>query len=265
MAETAFLLKAACAFLVAAAWVMAAAKTAQRSSTWGGVVAALPSVTAFSLLFIAWTQDGGEAGKAAVPLPAGLGAAAVATTAYVRLAAKGRVTAALAGSAAAWFLAMLPLLLVEACRRPLAANGVGLLMLLGSTLLLPAPPQAAAGPAGWARGLPLKASLSGATVAAAVVVAGLLGPLAGAVVASFPIILWTNLMVFHAALGAAALGRMARGFMVGLLGGMVFANAGAALFPAAGILAAFAASYAACLATVAVIVLLGGHRDRRHA
>ncbi|MFA6315915.1 MAG: hypothetical protein WC943_00720, partial [Elusimicrobiota bacterium] len=58
MHDAAFLLKAACAFLVAATWVAVSARTAQASRRWGGIVAALPSVTAFSLLFIAWTQDG---------------------------------------------------------------------------------------------------------------------------------------------------------------------------------------------------------------
>jgi hypothetical protein len=169
----------------------------------------------------------------------------------------------MAGSALAWGLAMLPLLFLPAVRTPLAANVLGLLLILISAALLPPPPGAESGPPGAVKGLPLKSSLSGATVSCAVFAANSMGPLAGTVVASFPVILWTNLMVFHADLGQDALGRMARGFMVGLLGGMVFANAAAVLFPATGILTAFLASYAGCMAAVAVIVLLGGRRDRR--
>ncbi|MBI5883984.1 MAG: hypothetical protein HZB91_12875 [Elusimicrobia bacterium] len=263
MSDTSFLIKAGLAFLVASAWVVVTAITGQRSAKWGGVVAALPSVTAFSLLFIAWTQGGWAASQTAGPLPAGLGAAAIATMAYVRLAGKRGVAASLVGSALAWGIAIFPLLLIKASRDPAPANGLGIFMILVSAVLLPPPPGTDDEVRGQVRGLLIKAPLSGATVAAAVVAAGILGPLAGTVVASFPIILWTSLMVFHTDLGAGALAAMARGFMVGLMGGMVFANASRFLFLNTGVLAAFLVSYAACLATVTLIVLLGGHRDQR--
>lgn len=258
MPGTVIAAKTACAFGVAAAWVALTAKVGQRSGRWGGVVAALPSVTAFSLLFIAWTQGGAAAGRTAAPLPAGIGACAVAAMVYVRLARRSGVAASLAGSALAWAAVMLPVFLAAEARSLPAADAIGLVCIGASALLLPSAAKATGSGRRKVRGLLLKAALSGAVVASAVVAARILGPLAGAVVASFPVILWTALMVFHADLGPAALSGMARGFMTGLLGGVVFANTGHLLFPVLGVLPAFAAAYGACLVAVGAIVFLTG-------
>jgi hypothetical protein len=246
-----------CKALLTAITVVVVVLMARRSGRRiAGIVAALPTVTAPALLWIAHVQGDAFAAHAAVASVAACAMLAAFALAYAGLLGRGGVALALSGGAAGAALVALPAWLASDDLR--WASALALAACVAALRLMP-------------HGIaPLSERRAASPVAAIVVAAPLsalvaafgpaLGSAAAGLLASLPVISATVAAVEHATLGPAAAGRFLRGYAEGLVGKAVF---GAVFALAAVPLGAFAALLLALGAMAVASVALEGWRRGR--
>lgn len=262
--DSAFLLSLLAKMAVSAACVVTTAFATERSGpVVGAVIATLPVSAGPNYVFLALDHGAAfvaDAALASLPMNA---ATVVAGLAYVRLAQRRGVLACLAGTLAVWAaLALAVRGLPWSLAGGLAVNAAAFALCLPLVRRYRAAAMPRARPR-WTD-LPLRAALVAAVVAIVVVAGNRFGPTASGVLALFPVVITSLILILHRRIGGPATAAVVANSLFGLIG---FGLAIAALQAAARPLGAAAALLAALGVSLAwsVAWLLQHHARLRRA
>ncbi len=247
-----FLLRLLLSFAIGGTWVTITTEvTVRHGSRVGGVLAGFPSIVAFSLAFIAWTQSTGAAVDATTALPLALGFTAAYPLVYSALAKDRRFSVALLSSLAFWAVSAFTTTLI------IIETGVGFTVSLAGFLTV------------WAlayislsrrikvrvsvRGIRIRPfdwlwrfALAGGMVVGAILLSETLGPVAGGAFASFPAIVSSTIFVVSRVDGVEASRGLATPVMFSTILTVVpYVIVARLAFPALGVLGGTLAAYAA--------------------
>ena len=237
-------------FVIAAAWVSMSTVVAERLGTRaGGVVATLPSTLVVALYFMSVEQGTGFAARVASAVPAEMGINAVLLALFVSFSGRG-LPRALAAAFAGWaalsavlFLAdphgmVLPLL---AFAGPVAASAVWL------RARHPYRQEAGSRISYTPREVDLRGLFAGAVISLAIVGSKLAGPVLGAILAVFPVIFTSTMVILYIRQGPTFTGATGTTMILGSVNVVAFAVIAAFTLPAWGAawgtLAAIVGSY----------------------
>lgn len=248
-------------FAIAAAWVSMSTVVAERLGTRaGGVVATLPSTLVVALYFIAVEQGTGFAARVAWAVPAEMGVNAVFLALFVSFSGRG-LPRALAAAFAGWaaLSALLYLAEPQGVLLPLVAF---VALVAASTAWLRArhPYRQEAGQAitYTPREIAMRGLFAGVVISLAIVGANLAGPVLGAILAVFPVIFTSTMVILYLRQGPSFTAATGTTMVVGSVNVVAFAVIAAFALPAWGVtwgtLAAVVASYAWSAAGYALFI-----------
>jgi len=197
---TPFALKLLLTFLVGGSWVVMSTVVAERAGTKiGGVVAGMPSSSLIAFFFIGWTQSTEAAAQATTLGPLSMGVVALFNVAYALLYPRG-FGLALAGSLGTWLILSLGLLATNIRSYGLSVLGLLFVVLVTYAILerrLDIPSQGQQ-PMRYTPGqLVFRALLGGTIITGAVLAAKLGGPIVGGIMATFPNVMLSTLILNH--------------------------------------------------------------------
>jgi hypothetical protein len=235
--DASFWIKLGLSFLIGGAWVAMATFLAGRfGSRVGGLVGGFPSTIVVILLFVGLTQDVGSAARSTTVIPVAMGCNGLFVVVFLLLSRRG-LAWGLVAALAAWFL--LAGSLVVLGLRSLSASLAGWLLLsvfCWVVLRRRVACEPVDVPAPRAAHLVLRACASGSVIAGAVLAAKLAGPLLGGVLAVFPAIFLSTLVITYRAGGQGFAWAVGRSLLLsGLLNVPVYALAVRWLYPWCGI------------------------------
>lgn len=237
--DTAFWLKLLLGFLVGGAWVTLSVAAAERhGSRIGGLVGGLPSTVVVSLFFIGLTQTPMAAAQAATVVPLVQGINGLFVVAYMRFARRG-LGVSFAIALAIW-IALTGLLAVA---RPLAFPAViagwlalALLCCLLTEKVMRIPAHARAAVVSTPLQIAGRAAFGGTVIALAILAGRLAGPRYGGILATFPAMFLSTLVVTHRAAGAEFARSVGRTMMIsGMVNVPLYAIAVRYAYPWAGL------------------------------
>ncbi|MEK9970513.1 MAG: hypothetical protein VW600_15335 [Ferrovibrio sp.] len=260
------LLAVAARGLAAAGFVGGVVALMERASPFiGGIVLALPIVTAPAYLFIILHHDAGFVAQAALGSLATLGAVLLFLLTVIALVGRVAMPLALLGGLIAWFAAGL----VIRSLPPMLAISLGILVacsllawLAGRHVPMSAPPARGRSP--WYE-IALRGAAAGLLVAAVSGLAHLLGPTVAGIFASFPVALLTVCWFLPQRLEAVGIRAALRATEIGLLSHVPFFGGLAVLGPQIGPLPAFAIGLCCSLGVAVTLALLRRRHLRRTA
>lgn len=252
---TPFALKLILTFAVGGCWVVLSTVAAERAgSKVGGVIAGLPSSSLVAFFFIAWTQSPEAASLATTLGPLGMGVVALFNVVYALLypAGFGR---ALAGSLGTWLLLSLGLLALNVRHYALSLLGLVLLALISYHILehwLDIPSRGQQRIRYTPGQLAFRGLFGGTIIACAVLIAKLGGPIVGGVMATFPTVMLSTLILNHLNHGRAFASAVLKSMTVsGTINVTLYLTAVRYLYPACGLVLGTLLSFA--------LSLLGGY------
>jgi uncharacterized membrane protein (GlpM family) len=229
----------------------------------GGIVLALPIVTAPAYLFIILHHDTAFVAQAALGSLATIGAVLLFLVSVIALVGRVPMPLALLGGLAAWFVTGLVIRSLPAALPVslgiLAACGL-VAWLSGRHVPMTAP--AARGRSPWYE-IALRGSAAGLLVAAVSGLAHLLGPTVAGIFASFPVALLTVCWFLPHRLEATGIRAALRATEIGMLSHMPFFASLALLGPHLGLPAAFALGLTGSLGIAVTLALLRRRHLRR--
>lgn len=262
MDTTAFVILAVAARgLAAAGFVGGVVALMERASPFiGGIVLALPIVTAPAYVFIILHQDAGFVAQAALGSLATVGSVLLFLVAAIALTGRLPMPAVLIGALGAWLASGL---IVRALPAALPVS-LGVILVAGliawwSGRRVPMTAPAARGRSPWYE-IALRGSAAGLLVAAVSGLAHLLGPTVAGIFASFPVALMTVCWFLPRRLEAGGIRAALRAAQIGMASHIPFFAGLAMLGPRIGIWPAFALGLAGSLGIAVALALL----RRRH-
>jgi hypothetical protein len=238
-------------FAIAAAWVSMSTVVAERLGTRaGGVVATLPSTLVVALYFIAVEQGTGFATRVAWAVPAEMGINSVFLALFVTFSGKGLVRA-LAAAFAGWAALSAVLFLADPHGMVLPLLAFAGLVAASAVWLRARHPyrqEAGSHISYTPREIVLRGLFAGAVISLAIVGSRLAGPVLGAILAVFPVIFTSTMVILYLRQGPSFTGATGTTMILGSVNVVAFAVVAAFTLPALGAgwgtLAAIVASYA---------------------
>ncbi len=259
-----FALKVAASFLVGGAYVALVTYVSEHiNPRAGGVLAGLPSTALIGLIFIALTQNDDAAVRAGVAIPAGFGFTTLLVAVYVSLRKSHGIAGAMIKAVGLWLVmavtvfSLLPKSLLLATVIFLVCFTVSVLSLekvkVKGSRRLPISSQE----------LVARALVAGTLIAISVILAKVLGAFIGGIVASFPVIVITSLMILDHKRGENLMVATGKTMPFGSFGTVAFLIGFHFLVPAWGLVTGLFGSYAlsvifAVLALQARLKLING-------
>jgi uncharacterized membrane protein (GlpM family) len=236
---TPFALKLVLTFLVGGSWVVLSTVVAERAGTKvGGVIAGLPSSSLVAFFFIGWTQSSEAAALATTLAPLGMGVVALFNVAYALLYPRG-FGVALAGSLGTWFLLSLGLLALDVRQYGLSLLGLLVLALTAYYVLehkLVIRSEGQRRMRYTAGQLAFRGLFGGSVIASVVLTAKLGGPIVGGLLATFPTVMLSTLILNHVNHGRAFASAVLKSMTVsGAINVTLFVTAVRYLCPACGL------------------------------
>lgn len=262
MDTTAFaLLAVAARGLAAAGFVGGVVALMERASPFiGGIVLALPIVTAPAYVFIILHQDPGFVAQAALGSLATVGSVLLFLVAAIALVGRLPMAAVLAGALGAWLATGLVIrALPAALPVSLGIAAIAGLIAWWTGRKVPMTAPAARGRSPFYE-IALRGSAAGALVAIVSGLAHLLGPTVAGIFASFPVALMTVCWFLPKRLEAAGIRAALRAAQIGMASHIPFFAGLALLGPRLGLWPAFALGLAGSLGIAVALALL----RRRH-
>lgn len=237
--DSSFWYKLLASFVVGSAWVTLGTVTAERyGSKVGGVIGGFPSAAFVALLFIGFTQTPRVASSATTVMPLAQGFNGLFLIAYMTLARHG-LRVALAGSLFVWLLLASTLAAMGTPRFWVSITGWVFLILFCYLLVERRMNIPSQGKRSMRYTLPLLAFrvlLGGTTIAFAVLMGKVAGPLFGGIFATFPAMFISTLVVTYRTGGAPFSRAVAKALMVsGLVNVGLYAIMVRYLYPLAGL------------------------------
>lgn len=225
-------------FVLAGAWISGASLLSEAlGSRLGGLVANLPSNIVISLIFMSLTQDSAYAAAAANSIPLGMAVDTLFLLAFIVLLPRG-LGAALAGALLAWLAAaaasafILPPLSLWAGIGAYAAVALASFVLVEAFLQVravekkPSPLKAS--------NLVVRACFAGTVVAGAVGIAQLVPPYLTGIIAVFPAVLLSTMVILTRSQGPAFARATGKVLLLSSSNIVVYALGVALLFPRLG-------------------------------
>jgi uncharacterized membrane protein (GlpM family) len=248
-------LKLLLTFLVGGSWVILSTVVAERAGTKvGGVIAGLPSSSLVAFFFIGWTQSPETASQATTLGPLSMGVVALFNVVYALLYPRG-FGLALVGSLGTWLLLSLGLLALNIHNYGLSILGLLFLALVAYYVLehrLDIPSQGQQKVHYTPGQLALRGLFGGTIIACAVLVAKLGGPIVGGVMATFPNVMLSTLILNHVNHGRAFASAVLKSMTVsGMTNVTLYLTAVRYLYPLCGLVLGTLLSFA--------LSLLGGY------
>jgi hypothetical protein len=203
---------------VTAGFVVAAAMVAERAGpTIGALVATLPIAAGPAYFFLALDHDAQFISQSALGSIAAHAATGVFSVVYVMLAQRSGMAISIIGAVGAWFAAALLLRQVQWTFLPVAAVTLAVfaaaIVLTKRCLHVPLPPVARQ----W-YDVPLRALMVAALVAAVVGLSGRVGPAFTGLLAVYPIVMTSLMLIFHPRAGGPATAALIANTLWGLVG-----------------------------------------------
>lgn len=246
-----FLFQLLCSFVAGAFVVAGATWAAERFQTrWGGFIAAIPTTTAVSLVFIAWTQGNEFAARAANVTPAAVAGSLLFALVFVKTALRGgRESKEFVFPLAAGLASWLAIALLVVSFKP--SIWVSILVFIpffalffASLTLKKHEHKKFAVARLTARETVFRAVLGGCVITGTVLLARAFGEAWGGVAGTFPAVFASSLAILTRRNGAGFAEFFAKDFSFGIIANCVFLVGVALLLPSLGFAAGFAASYA---------------------
>jgi uncharacterized membrane protein (GlpM family) len=216
--ELLFWLSLALKMAVTAGFVIAAAKVAERAGpTIGALVATLPIAAGPAYFFVALDHDAQFISQSAIGSIAAHAATGVFSVAYVLLAQRFGMAISVAGAVAVWFATAFLLRLVPWSFVTVAAAN---LATYAFCIALTARYRHVRMPliAGKWYDLPVRAVMVACLVAAVVGSSGRVGPTVTGLLAIYPIVMTSLMLIFHSRVGGPATAALIANTMWGLVG-----------------------------------------------
>ena len=238
------------AFVVGGLWVALTTVVAEkRGSRMGGFIGGLPSTALVSLFFFGLTQTPTAAAEATTVMPLAQGINGIFILVFVLLAGRG-LAAALAGSLIGWFLPAMLLFSWNVASLTLSLPG-WLLLAGGSYLILEKVMAFPSRPGVNLRHTPvqiaLRALFGGFVISSAVLAAKAAGPGSGGILATFPAMFLSTLVITHRSAGPEFSRAVAKSLLVsGQIHVVVYAMAVRIFYPLLGIFLGTLTAAAVC-------------------
>ncbi|HEY5442126.1 MAG TPA: DUF3147 family protein [Candidatus Saccharimonadales bacterium] len=248
-----FALKVLASFLVGGAYVALVTYISEHiNPRAGGVLAGLPSTALIGLIFIALTQNDAASVRAGVDIPAGFGFTTLLVALYVKLRKNHGIVPAMAKAIGGWLVlavlifGLLPRSLLLATIIFLICFGIAALSLekvsVASNKRLPIGTQE----------LVTRTLVAGTLIAIAVSLAKVLGAFIGGIIATFPVIVITSLVMLDQKRGKNLMASTAKTMPYGTFGTVGFLVGFHFLVPSLGLPAGTVLSYAASVVCAVV-------------
>jgi uncharacterized membrane protein (GlpM family) len=201
MSESSFLLHVIGAFVIGGGWVAFVTWFGEvYGSSYGGLIAGLPSTSAFSFLFIGWNQSAQIAAEATTQFPLIFSFTGVFLLSYSLLAKrKKNFSIAMLGALLIWFLGTALIALIDLRDFELSLAGC-VIVLAVVYLLFRKEGKVAKSPRKSGRSVPeilFRMALGGTVVALAVIASQLAGPQVGVIPTAFPALSTSSLYVLN--------------------------------------------------------------------
>ena len=262
-------MQVALSFFVGGCWIAATATVAElRGSTVGGLLGGLPSTLVVALLFIGWTQGTDAAHATTTALPVAFAANALFMLGYAAAARRG-LLAGLAAAIGLW-LAIQGSLMALGAPSYLVALTLWMAALAGTYLLmdrlLQLPVAQATRPALTPGRLALRAVLAGIVIVLAVILTRWGGPVLGAVMAAFPAVYLSSLVITARSSGVAFSRALTLPLMLsGVFNCVVYATAFRLTVHELGLLGASGVAYGTALGSALLVLWMLRQRAARQA
>lgn len=218
-----FALKVAASFLVGGAYVALVTYVSEHiNPRLGGVLAGLPSTALVGLIFIALTQDSAASVKAGIAIPAGFGFTVLLVALYVNLRENHGITKAMAKAIGLWVV--LAALVFGLLPRSLLLATVIFVMcfLIAVFSLEKVKVGSSKRLAITGQELLTRALAGGILIAIAVILAKVLGAFIGGIVASFPVVVISSLVILDHKRGKNLMASTAKTIPFGSFGTVAF-------------------------------------------
>jgi len=246
-----FLFQLFCSFIAGAFVVAGSTWIAERfQSRWGGFIAAIPTTTAVSLVFIAWTQGIEFAARAANVIPAALAGSLLFALVFVKTALHGRkkdkkIWRPLVFGLAVWLAIALLVVSFKPALLVSVAVFVPFFVLFFVLMTLKKRERKKVR----AERLTVnetifRAILGGCIIMGTVLLAKAFGEAWGGVAGTFPAVFVSSLAILTRRNGASFADFFAKDFSFGIIANCVFAASVALLLPSLGFAAGFVVCYA---------------------
>jgi hypothetical protein len=203
---------------VTAGFVIGAAMVAERlGAATGAIVATLPIAAGPAYVFVALDHDSAFISASAIGSIAAHAATAVFSLAYIMLAQRAGMAASVGGAVAVWFVVAFLLRSVQWGFLPVAAINLALfgicIALTNRYRHVQMPPLVRK----W-YDIPVRAALVSCLVAAVVSLSGHVGPTVTGLLAVFPIVMTSLMLIFQPRVGGPATAALIANTMWGLVG-----------------------------------------------
>jgi uncharacterized membrane protein (GlpM family) len=210
-----------------------------------GVLAGLPSTALIGLIFIAITQNQAAALEAVRAMPAGFGFTALLVAAYVTLRQRRSIAGAATVAIAGWIVPMV-LILIFAPRSLLLYSLIFAVCFgIAAYRLEQVAVEKTRRISITARDLATRATLAGVLIAVAIIFAKLSGAFIGGVIATFPVIVITSMVMLDHKRGKNLMSATAKTIPYGSFGTVAFLISFEALVPPLGMLPGTILAYGA--------------------
>ncbi len=255
-----FWIQVALSFVVGGCWIAATATIAElQGSTVGGLLGGLPSTLVVALLFIGWTQGVDATHATTTALPVAFAANALFMLGYAAVARHG-LPAGLAAATGLWLATQGSLVGLGAPSYPVAL-ALWLVALVGTYMLmdrlLQLPTAQATRPALTPGRLAMRAVLAGMVISLAVILTRWGGAVLGAVMAAFPAVYLSSLVITARSSGIAFSRALTLPLMLsGVFNCVIYATVFRLTVHGLGLLGATGVAYVAALASAMLVLLV---------
>ena len=249
--------RAALSFVTAGTWISLATLAGEKlGSRVGGLIVNLPSNIPVSLLIVALTRGTAFTAEAARAIPLGMAINTLFIFVFV-LTLRRSLVFAVAASLAAWFAAAAAATVFPVRGLP-ASFGIYVLVCLGGFLLVEFGTKIRSvprRPAPWnPAGMAIRALFAGTVVATAVLAAQIVPPYITGILASFPAVMLSTLVILTRTQGPDFTRATGKILMLSSSNIIVYAFAVAHFYPALGILPGTLLSFACAVAWISLFL-----------